>query len=680
MSRIKSSRLKRKGFFAAAGLSATLMPFVSQHAIAQSCSGTADIWFANDESESVEPTEWFSAMDFLYKVTDEFVFDDEDGAKAAIFGWSHLGPQDYILPATDTFGDNGDTGFLDVNGDGVADDSTVSVDGDVLGIRELYQERTLSGDTWLAKATNNLASRIGDATDTDQDGVTDNGRREGVAQIAVLITDANAHHMTVEGVNRSVGNRGGTEWYAAVENLVVTAGGAELVLMLVDEAADVYGRFSYVSEFIDGLVADHGINLVVGGSYAEIANSSNDYIGTLTDTICGLTNVATRLTVADSFNTADPMPITFLFSEDMTGFDITDVTLQNASISDFTMLSNSEYSAVITPDGSQLDISINVAGAVAQSSDGRDNRAAKPAVITFDTDGDGVGDSEEGTATDSDGDGIPNYLDLDSDGDSILDVIENEAGSVQETDTDGDGTPDYLDIDSDNDGIPDSVEAYAVAPPLSGDDSDSDGIDDAIDADNGGPIEDENSNGISDIYEPLDTDGDGVPDYLDLDSDNDSLTDIDESGGVDTDGDAIVDNLGSQGSNTIPTNSDGDDLPDFRDLQSDNAANDGSGSFDIENGSLESSQINSNGTISDTTDADQDGLANLADATPATFGSAGEEVSVDDETSDSQEGSSGGGGSGSFGLFGLLTVLLGSLLHQFRCRRWFNREAVKSRS
>src|SRR5688572_29342451 len=44
----------------------------------------------------------------------------------------------------------------------------------------------------------------------------------------------------------------------------------------------------------------------------------------------------------------------------------------------------------------------------------------------------------------------------DEDGDSIADEQE---GRVEEVDTDLDGTPDYLDDDSDGDGVPDVVEA-----------------------------------------------------------------------------------------------------------------------------------------------------------------------------------------------------------------------------
>ncbi|WP_082433352.1 gliding motility-associated C-terminal domain-containing protein [Flagellimonas eckloniae] len=93
--------------------------------------------------------------------------------------------------------------------------------------------------------------------------------------------------------------------------------------------------------------------------------------------------------------------------------------------------------------------------------------------------------------TDSDGDGVPNYLDLDSDNDGILDNIEaqtvtdylepslvdddkNGLDDSYETtpgsgeglspiDTDNDNVPDYLDLDSDNDGILDKNESSVLS-------------------------------------------------------------------------------------------------------------------------------------------------------------------------------------------------------------------------
>jgi hypothetical protein len=59
---------------------------------------------------------------------------------------------------------------------------------------------------------------------------------------------------------------------------------------------------------------------------------------------------------------------------------------------------------------------------------------------------------------DSDNDGIPNFLDVDDDGDNVLTRDEltpdtlNTDPSINPLDTDGDGTPDYLDTDDDGDG------------------------------------------------------------------------------------------------------------------------------------------------------------------------------------------------------------------------------------
>lgn len=121
-----------------------------------------------------------------------------------------------------------------------------------------------------------------------------------------------------------------------------------------------------------------------------------------------------------------------------------------------------------------------------------------------DTDGDGIpdviemGPGGEENPRDTDGDGIPDHLDLDSDGDTILDADEVGPLTLHPVDTDGDGVPDYLDLDSDGDGIPDFDEA--------GDDDPS--------------------------TPPIDSDGDGVPDYRDIDSNDDGVRDgVELSGG-----------------------------------------------------------------------------------------------------------------------------------------------------
>jgi hypothetical protein len=110
-----------------------------------------------------------------------------------------------------------------------------------------------------------------------------------------------------------------------------------------------------------------------------------------------------------------------------------------------------------------------------------------------DANADGLSDSAAINALiDTDNDGEPNHLDLDSDGDNILDLV--EAGGV---DQDNDGRVDGW-ADSDADGIPDSVDVDEVG----GADLDNDGIADFADAD---------------FVAEADTDGDGIVDSLDDD-------------------------------------------------------------------------------------------------------------------------------------------------------------------
>lgn len=77
-----------------------------------------------------------------------------------------------------------------------------------------------------------------------------------------------------------------------------------------------------------------------------------------------------------------------------------------------------------------------------------------------DLDGDGVSSETEGMniELDTDQDGIPDYLDIDDDGDHVLTEeevsVETELFASGFPDSDGDGTPNYLDPDDDNDQTP----------------------------------------------------------------------------------------------------------------------------------------------------------------------------------------------------------------------------------
>ena len=179
-----------------------------------------------------------------------------------------------------------------------------------------------------------------------------------------------------------------------------------------------------------------------------------------------------------------------------------------------------------------------------------------PDSVDPDDDNDGIPDSVEGDG-DSDGDGLVDCLDLDSDGDGIPDLVEaggtdadgdgvvdgftdgnsdgqddTIAGSpLPVPNTDGTGAPDYKDIDSDDDGLVDNVESQPsgtyTAP--TGTDSDGDGLDDAYDPDSGGTA-----------IVAVNSDGADNPDYLDGDSDNDTIPDATEGHDADEDGTADV--------------------------------------------------------------------------------------------------------------------------------------------
>ncbi|MBI1227112.1 MAG: T9SS type B sorting domain-containing protein [Bacteroidetes bacterium] len=168
------------------------------------------------------------------------------------------------------------------------------------------------------------------------------------------------------------------------------------------------------------------------------------------------------------------------------------------------------------------------------------------------TDLNGLALSTTSEPLNTDNDVLPDYRDLDTDGDGIWDVTEasipdpdhdgivgsgtpavnaqgqasapNLTPTSNPTNTDGVDEPDFRDKDSDNDGIVDVDECPFDGPCTDGD---NDGIPDFRDIDR-------DNDGLEDAYEcgtsnPCpDTDGDGIPDVDDLDSDDDGLTDMEE--------------------------------------------------------------------------------------------------------------------------------------------------------
>jgi hypothetical protein len=125
------------------------------------------------------------------------------------------------------------------------------------------------------------------------------------------------------------------------------------------------------------------------------------------------------------------------------------------------------------------------------------------------------------TVLNSDGDAVPNYIDLDSDNDSLFDI--DEAGLLNgDGDVNGDGKGDYL--DSDGDGIMnihDNLPGYGTNGKSYAQDTDNDGTADFLDLDS-------NNDGTNDIatglFASLDTDNNGRINGS-ADADDDGLLD-----------------------------------------------------------------------------------------------------------------------------------------------------------
>jgi len=257
--------------------------------------------------------------------------------------------------------------------------------------------------------------------------------------------------------------------------------------------------------------------------------------------------------------------------------------------------------------------------------------------VPLDFDGDGIPDHDD---LDSDNDGIldvveAGYANSDTNQDGriddgngnppavdangiapIINVNGDGTGIPLPIDWDGDGVPDWHDLDSDNDGVLDVVEAgYANS------DTNQDGrIDDgngnppAVNSDGIPPVMNPNGNGVG-IPTPIDWDGDGVPDWHDLDSDNDGILDVVEAGYIDSDTNQdgriddgsgnppavdangiapVIDVNGTGAGIPLPIDWDSDGVPDWHDLDSDN-----DGILDVIEGGYQGSDTNLDGRIDD---------------------------------------------------------------------------------
>jgi len=334
--------------------------FFSGTLSAAQCNGKADVWFANDESGSVEVDEFEDALDFIYQVSGRMTFDFGTGLQAGITGWDdQVDSIGVIVPITDQFSDQNDSGLIS--------SGNITLDNDGVGVRELYSAKVTGGNgTRLDYATDYLSSLI----------AAGNGRRTDTPQIAVILTDGYSYQLA----NASSG--GGSTWSAKLAGLRTSGpDGTKVIHMLIDAAAAAYNADTDgVKTLMDDFVTD-GDLLFVGDTYAEIANPAQNYIDGLVDTICENTLPTVDIQGEPlGVNTQASYPVTFEFSLDVTGFEVGEINVSNGSAGSLVAVDGNTYKADITPDGNG-NITINIPQGAAQSAAGNNNTAAQASTV-----------------------------------------------------------------------------------------------------------------------------------------------------------------------------------------------------------------------------------------------------------------------------------------------------------
>ncbi|MBL4604723.1 MAG: hypothetical protein JKY02_03415, partial [Flavobacteriaceae bacterium] len=136
----------------------------------------------------------------------------------------------------------------------------------------------------------------------------------------------------------------------------------------------------------DGIAVGTDINLnggtILGSSNIPAILTLNNVSSTANVNVDGI-----KPTVVITTNAADPTNIpftaTFTFSEDVTGFDMADITVGNGSAGAVSMVSASVYTSIITPttDGT---VTVDVAADVAQDAVNNNNVAAVQYSVLYD--------------------------------------------------------------------------------------------------------------------------------------------------------------------------------------------------------------------------------------------------------------------------------------------------------
>ena len=165
--------------------------------------------------------------------------------------------------------------------------------------------------------------------------------------------------------------------------------GTSATLSLDAISADYYrltlagGDLAELNGTVTLTVADAGELLDAAGNALVIktpTGTNNNQIALLNDV--DMPSLVIASTASDPVSAS--FPVTFTFSEDVTGFELADIKVTNGEASAFELTSKTLYAATIKPDG-EGDVSVDVAANAAQDGAGNGNVAAPTFKIGFDS-------------------------------------------------------------------------------------------------------------------------------------------------------------------------------------------------------------------------------------------------------------------------------------------------------
>jgi gliding motility-associated-like protein len=183
-----------------------------------------------------------------------------------------------------------------------------------------------------------------------------------------------------ENVNKNI--VGGTPY------LNVTIGGTVVQAIYTGASSTNFG-FNYI--VVDGDLDMDGIvvnGLVLNGSTIKDAAGNNavltlNNIGNTANVKVNTTHATVNITTAAAAKVNTPYTATITFSEVMTGFDITDITVVNANLSNLQTTDNITYTVLVTPTA-EGDVSLAVAADVAVNIGNNGNVASNTLHVTYD--------------------------------------------------------------------------------------------------------------------------------------------------------------------------------------------------------------------------------------------------------------------------------------------------------